>query len=158
MPATSRAWLAALGGLAAAALALAYALEHLGGFLPCRLCLWQRYPYMAVVVVALAGIALGRPRPALLAGAALCLGAASIAGYHVGVEQGLIALPAGCAAGTTATTVEALRAQLLNAAPACDQVSVLFMGLSLSAWNALAATGMALVALAAWTAGRRTGS
>ena len=150
MPHSSRAWLAALGLLALSALGLAYALEHLGGYRPCQLCLWQRYPYFGVLAAVGLGLAIGRPRPMLLLAAALFLVTAGIAWYHVGVEQGLLALPTGCAAGGNAGSIAELRAQLQMAAPACDQVGLTFLGLSLSNWNALAAMAFAALGLLGW--------
>jgi disulfide bond formation protein DsbB len=146
---SARTWLILLGLASAGALASAYALQYLGGFEPCQLCYWQRYPYMAVIAVAVVGVASRFVRLALLAALVLFLVGSGISLYHVGVEEGIVALPAGCAAIGTATTVEALRAQLMTAAPACDQVSVSFIGLSLSAWNSITAAVLALITLAA---------
>lgn len=150
MPRSGHAWLALLGLGVLLALATAHALQYLGGYLPCQLCYWQRYPYFGVLAVAALGLAAGRPRPALPLVALLCLASAGIAGFHVGVEQGVFALPGGCVAGTTATSVAELRAQLTTAAPACDQVSLTVLGLSLSAWNALAGLALGLLGLVAW--------
>lgn len=142
---TAKTWLKLLALATALVLASAYALQHLGGFEPCQLCYWQRYPYMAAIAVAVAGVVSRFVRLALVAMVALFLVDAALAFYHVGVEEGLFALPAGCVSTGTATTVEELRAQLLTAAPACDQVSVSFLGLSLSAWNGLTALVLAIV-------------
>ncbi|MEZ5864429.1 MAG: disulfide bond formation protein B [Geminicoccaceae bacterium] len=150
MPRSGRAWLLLSGLLAAAALAVAYALQYLGGYQPCQLCYWQRYPYFAVLAVTALGVALGRPRHVLLLAAALFLVTAGIAWYHVGVEQGMFALPTGCAAGGEATSIAELKAQLATAAPACDQVGLTILGLSLSNWNALAGMAFALVGVAGW--------
>jgi disulfide bond formation protein DsbB len=150
----ARTALSLLGLAAGLALAFAYALQYLGGFAPCQLCYWQRYPYMAVIAVAALGLLAGRARPALLLVVALFAIDAGIAFYHVGVEQGLFALPTGCASGGTATTIEELRAQMATAQPACDQVSVSFIGLSLSAWNSIAATLLTLLSAAAWLRSR----
>jgi disulfide bond formation protein DsbB len=136
--------------LVASAAALGFALgsQYLGGLAPCPLCIYQRWPYVGVL--ALAGAALVAPWPrALLALCALALaGNALLAGYHVGVEQGWFALPAGCeAVGIgTATTVEELRALLAAAAPRCDEVAWSFLGLSMAAWNGLLALALALIA------------
>jgi disulfide bond formation protein DsbB len=146
---SARTWLVLLGLASAAALVSAYALQYLGGFEPCQLCYWQRYPYMAVIAVAAVGVASRFVRLALLLALALFLTNVGLSFYHVGVEQGIFALPAGCAAGGTATTVEELRAQLMAAAPACDQVSVSFIGLSLSAWNGIATALLAAATFAA---------
>jgi len=149
MQLTDRQALLLLGLASLLALLAAYALQYLGGFAPCHLCYWQRYPYMAVIAVAAFGAITGVVRPALVLTGLLFLIVAGIAFYHVGVEQGVFALPTGCASAGTATSIEDLRAQLATAAPACDQVSVSFLGLSLSNWNGFAAAFLALANVAA---------
>ncbi|MCB2056103.1 MAG: disulfide bond formation protein B [Geminicoccaceae bacterium] len=138
-----------LAGLfAALALGFAWLLQFGFGFAPCELCLWQRYPYVAILLLALLGLLTGWTRTALgLVIAAFAVDAA-IAWYHGGVEAGLFALPQSCGAIGRASTIEELRAQLTQAAPACDQVGWTFLGLSLSVWNALAATSMTALLLA----------
>ena len=76
------------------------------------------------------GLWLRRPRLALaLAALALAVNV-GLAAYHVGIEQGWLALPEGCAAARRATTIEELRRQLadstgtlrsggVHASPAC---------------------------------------
>lgn len=150
MPRSAGTWLAFLGLLALLALGFAHALQYLGGYQPCQLCYWQRYPYFAVLAVVGLGLAIGRPRPALLLVAVLFLATSVIAWYHVGVEQGLFALPTGCAAGGSATSLAELKAQMATAAPACDQVGLTLLGLSLSTWNALAGLAFALLGLVGW--------
>ncbi|MFP4274908.1 MAG: disulfide bond formation protein B, partial [Paracoccaceae bacterium] len=49
--------LLAAGG-SAALLAAAFAFQHLGGLAPCTLCLWQRWPHAAAVLLGLAALAL----------------------------------------------------------------------------------------------------
>lgn len=134
---------------AAAALALlaALALEHLGGYEPCTLCIWERYPYLAVLAAGTLGLGLKRPRLAL-AVAALALAAnAALSAYHVGVEEGVFALPETCAAAGPAATLEELRAQILAAPARCDQVPLRVLGLSLAGWNGVLAALLAAVAL-----------
>jgi disulfide bond formation protein DsbB len=94
-----------------------------------------------------------QPRPMLALGALVLLVGAGLAGYHYGIEQGWFALPAGCAAGGDATSVEELRQMLREAPPACDQVRFDVFGLSLAAWNVLASLGLA--AFAVYAASRR---
>lgn len=131
----------------AVALAFAFALQHVFGVAPCNLCIWERWPYVVAVVAALGGVMLGRPRAGLaLAGLAL-LGNAGLAAYHVGVEQGWLALPEGCAAAGQASSLGDLRAQLQTAPARCDQVAAAWLGVSLAAWNGLYALGLAALAL-----------
>ncbi len=140
---------ALLLALASAGILLAaLALEHFAGAAPCQLCIWQRYPYLAVIGLGLLGY-WWQPRLILWVAALVLLGNAGLAGYHVGVEQGWFALPSGCAAGGEATSVDELRELLATAPPACDQASFTLFGLSLAAWNIFACLAFALYAAAA---------
>jgi disulfide bond formation protein DsbB len=144
--------------LASAAILLAaLALQYLGGLPPCPLCIWQRWPYVAVIALGLIGWR-WRPRAMLGVAALVLLGGAGIAAYHVGIEQGWWALPAGCVAGGTAQSVEELKRMLAEAPPACDQVGFTFLGLSLAGWNLVASLAMAAAATAAVIGLRRGGA
>jgi len=149
---------ALLLALASVAILLAVlALQYLGDLPPCPLCVWQRWPYVGVALLGLIGWR-WQPRPLLGVMALLLLTTTGIGAYHVGVEQGWWALPAGCAAGTEAQSIEDLKRLLAAAPPACDQIAFTFLGLSLAGWNVVA--GIALAAYAAAAAlglGWRTG-
>jgi disulfide bond formation protein DsbB len=135
--------------LASAAILLgALALQYLGGLPPCRLCIWQRWPYMALIALGVIGWRV-HPRAMLALATLVLLAGAGLAAYHVGIEQGWWALPAGCLAGGSAESVEDLRRMLAEAPPACDQVSFTFLGLTLAGWNLLASLALALCAFAA---------
>ena len=124
------------------------ALQYLGDLPPCPLCVWQRWPYVAVAVLGLVGWR-WQPRALLALAALVLLVGAGLGVYHVGVEEGWWALPAGCAAGASAQSVEDLRRLLAEAPPACDQVSFTFLGLSLAGWNVVASLALAAYAIAA---------
>jgi disulfide bond formation protein DsbB len=145
--------------LASAAILLeALALQYLGGMLPCHLCLWQRWPYVALVALGLIG---WRWHPRALLGLAtlVLLGGAGLAAYHVGIEQEWWALPGSCVAGAGAESVEELKRVLAEAPPACDQVGFTFLGLSLAGWNLVASLLLAaFAATAALGLGRRAGA
>lgn len=122
--------------IAADILLIVFALQYMADLAPCRMCIWQRWPFAILIVLGLAG-ALWKPRLVLGITIPLLLVSAGLAGYHVGVEEGWIALPAGCTAGGAATSVEELKALLENAPPSCDQVGFTMLGLSLAGWNLL---------------------
>ena len=124
------------------------ALQYLGDLPPCPLCVWQRWPYVGVAVLGLVGWR-WQPRALLALAALVLLVGAGLGVYHVGVEEGWWALPAGCAAGASAQSVEDLRRLLAEAPPACDQVSFTFLGLSLAGWNVVASLALAAYAIAA---------
>jgi disulfide bond formation protein DsbB len=141
--------------LASAAILLtALALQYLGGLPPCLLCIWQRWPYVALIALGLVGWR-WRTRAMLALAVLVLLGGAGLAAYHVGIEQGWWALPGGCVAGAGAESVEDLKRLLAEAPPACDQVSFAFLGLTLAGWNLVASLLLAAFTLAAALGPRR---
>lgn len=148
----------------AAMLGFAYYAEYQMGLLPCILCLYQRPPHFAAIVLALlAALAVGRSKGLgrlLLGLAALALlVGAGIAGFHAGVEwkwwPGLA--ECGGALGPLTTDVTQLAEGMRNAKIVqCDQPSWVFLGLSMAAWNAVISFALALIGLVAAT--RRAGT
>lgn len=135
--------LLALGS--AALLGGAYAFQYWGGLAPCVLCLWQRKPHMAVIVLGvLAALAAGRRLPwtALMALAVLALWiGAGIGVFHAGVEQKWWQGTSECGAldAGTATSAEEMLRQIMEAPVVrCDEIAWQMWGLSMAGWNALA--------------------
>lgn len=114
---------------------------------PCDLCLYQRYPYIMAIIIALIALLIKKPqliKYAVYACILLFIVDAGIATYHAGVEAGVFPGPSACSSsGGGEMTIEELRAQILNAPlVSCDQAMVHIFGLSMAAWNALAAVGL----------------
>ncbi len=135
----------AAGGSAGLLLA-AFAFQHLGGMAPCKLCLWQRWPHAAAIVLGVFALAVpGRLFPLL--GMLAALGSAVIAGYHTGVERKLWQGPTSCTSGgTSGVSADELFDQIM-AAPLvrCDEVPWEMLGLSMASWNGIVALGLALI-------------
>ncbi len=142
-------------GASALALAAALASEHLGGLRPCILCLYQRWPYVAAILLGLSGLVLrDRPQPLrgvlALAGIAFLVGA-GIAAFHVGVEQHWWEGTASCG-GTleTGLTLEELREKLLGTPVVrCDEVAFALFGISMAGYNLIYATACGVASLLA---------
>ena len=135
--------LLAAGGSAALLLA-AFAFQHLGGMAPCALCLWQRWPHAAAVLVGVLALLLGgRFLPWL--GALAALSTAGIGLYHTGVERDWWEGPATCSAGDIGNLTPDELFEQIMAAPLvrCDEVPWEMLGLSMASWNAVAALGLA---------------
>src|ERR1700759_4217150 len=139
---STRAFTAFVLGASAVVLGGALVSQHWGGLVPCELCLLQRWPWGAAIVISFVAT-LVASRPALpwvaLLLAVVFVVSSGLAFYHVGVEQHWFAAPRGCS-GTppAADTVEALRAQLLRQQPVrCDQPAWSLWGISLAGWNLL---------------------
>jgi disulfide bond formation protein DsbB len=144
----------------AAVLGGAFISQYWGGLAPCELCLLQRWPWAAAIVISLIAIAVGSRSTllwlALLLFAVFAVGSA-LAFYHVGVEKHWFAGPSACTgAATAADTVEALKAQILRQMPVrCDEPAWSLWGISLAGWNLLASLVMGSTCLAVFWRLRR---
>jgi len=142
--------LLAAGG-SAVALAAALLSQFAGGLFPCVLCIWQRWPHVAAVLVG--GLALALPgRVWPLLGALAALATAGIGGFHAGVEYGWWEGLDTCAGpGIGGLSVEALLNPEVEVAPVvrCDEVAFAVLGISMAGWNMLYSLGLAGLWLAA---------
>lgn len=129
--------------------------EHIGGFIPCKLCLEQRIPYYVgapLMLAALASAALKGPawltRGLLAAGGLLMVAGLALGIYHSGIEWGWWAGPADCSGATQVITsdVNDLFADLSKRPPSCDKAAGRFLGLSFAGWNVIASLFLAAVA------------
>lgn len=135
----------------------ALAFEHIGGYIPCALCLLQREPYyVGIPVAALAALAAGMKWPACVSrGALVIIGLLMVygvvlSGYHSGVEWSWWQGPADCAAAATSgitTDASDLLGQLDSVRPpSCDKAAGRFLGLSFAGWNVIASAIFAYAA------------
>ena len=129
-------------------LAGAYLFQFLG-YLPCQMCLWQRWPHMAAIAIGVAAF-LMPSRAWAWAGALAASITAAIGLFHTGVERDWWEGPASCTG-----TGGGLGGDLLSLdgprLVMCDQVSWELFGLSMPSWNAL----FSLVLVALWVMAAR---
>ena len=114
------------------------------GFAPCKLCLWQRWPHAAAVLIG--ALALWRPTGWLaLLGALAALTTAGIGLYHTGVEREWWLGPDTCTSGSVGgLSTDELMDQILTAPLIqCDVVAWQFLTLSMASWNMLISFGLA---------------
>lgn len=124
------------------------------GARPCHFCLLQRYPYLVVIAAGVLSLLVRRGAllwRVLVALSIYALIATSILGMvHTGIENKWLHYSGGCVSQAPAgDSLEALKASIL-AAPivACDEASVVVLGLSMASWNVLWAWAViALIAL-----------
>lgn len=151
-----------VAGAAAAALAAALISQYGFGLQPCVLCVWQRWPYLAAILLGVAAVAVRRSPIARTGLTALAVAAILISGgigaFHVGVEQGWWQGLAGCGSVSATDDLATLRAQIMNAPIVrCDEVTFSILGISMAGWNVLYALAVALVAGRAMLVERRAG-
>ncbi len=147
-------------GLAGTVLS-ALAFEHIGGYMPCALCLVQRNPYYIGAPIGLLAVLASHfkapewvSRGLLLLLGVIMLVSAGLGVYHAGVEWQFWPGPTECAAPAPAMGSGNLLEDLNRITPpSCSEASLRVLGLSFAGWNVL--TSLALAALAFVAARRR---
>jgi disulfide bond formation protein DsbB len=131
--------------------------EHIGGYIPCALCLLQRDPYywgIPVGILAIITSALKLPvwltRTLLAIVGILMLVGAGMGVYHSGAEWHFWEGPSTCA--TTAQGVSSNVGDLLGDldskhGPSCTEAALRVLGLSFAGWNVIASLILAAIAL-----------
>lgn len=135
----------------------ALAFEHIGGYIPCALCLMQRTPYywgIPIGILAVATSVLKLPvwltRSLLVIIGILMLVGAGLGVYHAGVEWHFWEGPATCAtsASGVSTNVGDLLGDLDSKhGPSCTDAALRVLGLSFAGWNVIASLILAAIAL-----------
>ena len=130
--------------------------EHIGGYIPCALCLMQRDPYYYGIPVAAAAALsgfLGGPtwltRGLLAIAGVMMLVGAGLGVYHAGVEWHFWEGPTTCATaaqGVTQNAGDLLSDLNAKTPPSCSDASFRFLGLSFAGWNVIASLILATIA------------
>jgi disulfide bond formation protein DsbB len=129
--------------------------QHIGGYIPCKLCLEQRWPfYIGAPLMALAALSGGMGVSPKLTRGLLVLGGIIMAvslylgAKHAGVEWGFWAGPTDCGAvaGVDTGGKGVLDALDTVVPPSCDKAALRVLGLSFAGWNAVVSFVLMLVA------------
>ena len=119
------------------ALLFAFYLQYILGYEPCKLCMYQRYGYILVLLLSLLGFFLHENKliPVLLIISFIII--ASIGFWHLGIEQQWWAASLECSGITE--NIGSLKEELknINNRPiaACDQISPKFLNITLVQWS-----------------------
>ncbi|WP_297323707.1 disulfide bond formation protein B [uncultured Bartonella sp.] len=142
----------------AVAILTALGFEHIGGYMPCKLCLEERIPYYIGIPLMLIAAILSMKqsssvivRALFIVTALLMLYNFGLSVYHAGAEYKFWSGPTDCSAAVTAITTQAsdLLANLNSKRPpACDTAAGYFLGLSFAGWNCVASLGFAILGFA----------
>jgi len=114
----------------------AYVAEHIFGFKPCKLCLYQRIPYFLLIIVSASAWIL-KDNSILKLLNYICGGIFFVgfvlSSYHVMVEHGIIMEP--CHITDTASDLNMLRNLILHHTISCKDVPFRILGLSMAEIN-----------------------
>jgi disulfide bond formation protein DsbB len=135
------------GAGSAAMIVGALGFQYLGGLQPCPLCIWQRWPHVAGVVLAVLAITILRrhTRPLAVLGMLAMLISAGLGTYHTGIEQHWWPGPTSCtSSGISGLSTDELMGQIMSAPLVrCDEIVWEFLGLTMASWNAAISLGLA---------------
>lgn len=129
----------------------AFAFQYIGGLVPCVLCLYQRWPHAAAVLIGLAGLKIGG-RALPLLGALAAAASAAIGVFHVGVEQKWWDGLATCTVDTLKglSGADLLNTDIVVGAPVrCDAIPWQMLGVSMAGWNVIVSALLVLIWLMA---------
>lgn len=139
----------------AATVLTALGFQHIGGYIPCKLCLEQRWPYyVGAPLMALAALSGGiggsskLTRGLLVVGGVIMAISLYLGVKHAGVEWGWWAGPTDCGAVTGIDTggKGVLDALDTVVPPSCDKAALRVLGLSFAGWNAVVSFVLMLIA------------
>ncbi|NVO22862.1 disulfide bond formation protein B [Donghicola sp. C2-DW-16] len=142
--------LAAFGSLAI--LLGAFGFQYIGGYPPCAMCLWQRWPHAAAILLGAVGVMFPSAIIAWL-GALAAAVTSGIGVYHAGVEQKLWQGPTSCTgsadalSGMNATDLLSLDGP--TGVVMCDAIVWDLFGITMAGYNAIFSALFCLIWIAA---------
>ena len=152
----SATWLAFL--LPAALLGGALISQYGFGLYPCEMCMWQRWPHLAAIMLALPALLIGsksRSLPLVVAATMAIAVSGLIGGFHAGVEYGWWEGFTSCS--TNIPTGGDMLDSIMNAPLVrCDVAPWSLFGISLAGFNFLLSVGGAILILVLLAKGRRS--
>ena len=135
----------------------ALAFEHIGGYIPCKLCLQQREPwYFGIPVMALTVLVLFMAWPAkvgrllLLLVGAILIYSVFLGVRHAGVEWAWWEGPGDCGAvqaDMSMSVIDLAKGLEEQTAPSCTEASLRVLGLSFAGWNAISSAFLAIASV-----------
>jgi disulfide bond formation protein DsbB len=145
-----------LGVVSAVLILGALGFQYIGGYPPCEMCMWQRYPHFGAIVVGLGGgllLTMGAlpqslAKPVAILTLLLVAATGLIGVYHAGVEWHWWAGPSAC----TGPAFQLSGKLDLNAhVVSCEHAAWRLFGISMAGYNAIFSLGAVLLAAFALT-------
>ena len=126
-------------GFSIISLLIAYFIQYILGHKPCNLCLIERIPYIAAIIL-ISSILMINKFERLISGVLIIFFffGAIVSFYHIGIEQGFFSESLVCDLGTSSSNLskENLLKKLENqTVVSCKDVTFRFLGLSLATIN-----------------------
>ena len=119
-------------------LLIALYIEFFLGYKPCKLCIYQRIPYLVAIFLTFLGISYSKNLIWLYALLLIFFSSFMLSGYHLGIEQEIFKEFSGCTGNSLNITDKDELLKLLNSeVNSCKNVDFRIFGLSLATINFL---------------------
>ena len=119
-------------------LSFALFLEYVLNYKPCQLCLYQRIPYLLILIFSFVGFFFPKNLYRLYTIMIFFISSTIISGYHSGIEFGLLNESSSCASNSMESLDKTkLLESLSNSMPNCKDIEFKLFGLSLATINFL---------------------
>ena len=113
-------------------------IEFFLGYSPCKLCVYQRIPYLISIFITFLGISYSKNLVWLYALLLIFFSSFLLSGYHFGIEQEIFSEFSGCTGNSINITDKNELLKLLNSeVNSCKNVDFRILGLSLATINFL---------------------
>ena len=117
-------------------LLIALYIEFFLGYSPCKLCIYQRIPYLVAIFLAFLGINYPKNLIWLYSLLLIFFSSFLLSGYHLGIEQGIFKEFSGCTGDSLGIIDKNELLKLLNSeVNSCKNVDFRIFGLSLATIN-----------------------
>ena len=119
-------------------LLMALYIEFFLGYSPCKLCIYQRIPYLVAIFLTFLGINFSKNLIWLYTLLIVFFSSFMLSGYHVGIEQEIFDEFSGCTGGSLNITDKNELLKLLNSkVNSCKNIDFRIVGFSLATINFL---------------------
>ena len=124
-------------------------IEKVLGYLPCKLCIYQRIPFLVAIFICFLGYNYFKSDKILIALIITFTISAAISGYHFGIENSIFEEYAGCSNKNIDITDKKKIIESLGIVKNCKDVDFTILGISLSGLNFLSSLLIVLFSLRA---------
>lgn len=137
------------------ALAFAYYVEYIMELAPCPLCVYQRFPYLALIKISITALIIKKLSKYTLFFIVLNLFIAILlAGYHSGIERGIFKPSSLCSSLIhipEKLSVQEIKKMFYNQPiTTCTKPALVIFGLSMTEWNLLLNIALFVGVLVVW--------
>ena len=130
-----------------AAILSAIYIENILGYLPCKLCLYQRIPFIFSIFLCFLGYYYFKSDKILIYLILLFSISFIIAGYHFGIENGFFEEFGGCSANNLEIISKKELLESLTINISCKDAIFKIFGVSLSGWNTFISLLIVIISL-----------